>query len=158
MDPLFLPYIEHLHSKMEALTSMVRVTPMSLPKLMCKKGVYLLSEGDLHFYVGRNNHIKQRLSRHCRPGATHRMAAFAFRLAREETGNLKATYKKGAGSRAALVTEERFLKAFTAAKALFCLAALRPCGSEVAPAPCPLAFFAKGIVTRMGRAPLPAAR
>jgi hypothetical protein len=117
MDPRFLPYIEHLNPKMQALISMVPVTPMSLPKVMCKKGVYLLSEGETHLYVGRSNHISKRLSRHCRPGATHGMAAFAFRLAREETGNLRATYKKGAGSRAALVTQGSFLNAFNDAKA-----------------------------------------
>ncbi len=45
------------------------------------------------------------------------MAAFAFRLAREATGNLVATYKKGVGSRAGLMENEIFISAFTAAKA-----------------------------------------
>ena len=76
-----------------------------------------MSEGDRHLYVGRSNDIRKRLSRHCRPGATHRMAAFAFRLAREATGNLKATYKSRAGSRAALIADESFLAAFNNAKA-----------------------------------------
>lgn len=117
MDPRFVPYLENLESKARPLVSMVPVTPMSLPKLMCKKGVYLLSEGERHLYVGRSNEIKKRLGRHCRPGATHRMAAFAFRLAREATGNLKATYKKGPGSRAALMEDMKFLQAFNEAKA-----------------------------------------
>ena len=117
MDQIFVRYVENLHSKLEALVSMTPVTPTALPKIMCKKGVYLLSEGEKHLYVGRSNEIKKRIGRHCRPGATHRMAAFAFRLARETTGNLKATYKKGPGSRAALVTDETFLQAFIDAKA-----------------------------------------
>src|ERR1700728_4971701 len=100
MDPRFTPYVEHLHPKLQALALMAPVTPMSLPSVMCKRGAYLLSEGKKHLYVGRSNDIRKRLSRHCWPGATHRMAALAFRLAREATGNLKATYKKGAGSRA----------------------------------------------------------
>ncbi len=45
------------------------------------------------------------------------MAAFAFRLAREATGNLVATYKKGEGSRAELMKDEAFITAFTNAKA-----------------------------------------
>jgi hypothetical protein len=45
------------------------------------------------------------------------MAAFAFRLARETTGNLKATYKKGEGSRSALMEDEEFVAAFDASKA-----------------------------------------
>jgi predicted GIY-YIG superfamily endonuclease len=116
MDQIFVRYIENLHSKLEELVSMTPVTPTTLPKIMCKGGVYLLSEGEKHLYVGRSNEIKKRIGRHCRPSATHRMAAFAFRLAREATGNLKATYKKGAGSRAALIEDEIFSKAFTHAK------------------------------------------
>ena len=45
------------------------------------------------------------------------MAAFALRLAREATGNLKATYKKRVGSRSALMEDEKFVAAFGAAKA-----------------------------------------
>jgi hypothetical protein len=44
------------------------------------------------------------------------MAAFAFRLAREATGNLVATYKKGEGSRSHLMENEAFVRAFAAAK------------------------------------------
>lgn len=117
MDDRFSHYIEELPEKLRLLLSMQPVTPMTLPKVMCKKGVYLLSEGEKHLYVGRSNGIKKRIGRHCLPGATHRMAAFAFRLAREATGNLKATYKKGPGSRAALVQDAVFLRAFNDAKA-----------------------------------------
>jgi hypothetical protein len=116
LAPSFIPYVAELHAKLEALIAMRPFTPLSLPKIMCKRGVYLLSEEDKNFYVGRSNFISKRLSRHCRPGATHRMAAFAFRLARIETGNLKATYKKGAGSRAALMEDPGFLAAFRRAK------------------------------------------
>ena len=45
------------------------------------------------------------------------MAAFAFRLAREATGNLIATYKRGEGSRTSLMENQAFIKAFTDAKA-----------------------------------------
>jgi predicted GIY-YIG superfamily endonuclease len=106
LDQRFIPYLESLHSKFESLLSMQPVTPLTLPKIMCKQGVYLLSEGDSHLYVGRSNGIKKRIGRHCRPGATHRMAAFAFRLAREV-----------AGSRAALMEDVKFLQAFNEAKA-----------------------------------------
>ena len=93
------------------------VSPAALPKAMPKAGVYLLSERGEHLYVGRSNSIRARIARHCRPGATHRMAAFAFRLARHETGRLEATYKSGEGSRAALVQEPLFGTAFVNAKA-----------------------------------------
>lgn len=44
------------------------------------------------------------------------MAAFAFRIARETTGNLKAAYKKGATSRAGLMENPAFAAAFVSAK------------------------------------------
>jgi hypothetical protein len=44
------------------------------------------------------------------------MAAFAFRLARESTGNLRATYKKGPGSRTGLMEDPAFAQAFDDAK------------------------------------------
>ena len=96
---------------------MVPVKPRSLPRIMPKSGVYLLSEADRHLYVGRSNDIRGRIGRHCLPGATERMAAFAFRLAREATGNLRASYKKGEGSRAALMEDPAFVGSFTNAKA-----------------------------------------
>lgn len=95
---------------------MTPVTSATLPAKMPQKGVYLFSDGDNHLYVGRSNNIRQRIGRHSRPGATHRMAAFAFRLAREATGNLKAKYKKGEGSRAALMEDAKFVAAFNSAK------------------------------------------
>ncbi len=116
MDAKFISHIEALKPQLSRLLEMPPVSPISLPNKMFKRGVYLLSEGDKHLYVGRSNDIKKRIGRHCRPGATHRMAAFAFRLAREATGNLKATYKKGEGSRTALMEDVTFVAAFNVAK------------------------------------------
>jgi predicted GIY-YIG superfamily endonuclease len=116
MDSKFIAHVEALKPKLEALLAMAPVTPGTLPTKMIQKGVYLLSEGAKYWYVGRSNNIKGRIGRHSRPGSTHKMAAFAFRLAREETGNTKATYKKGEGSRSALMEDEKFRKAFDAAK------------------------------------------
>jgi hypothetical protein len=44
------------------------------------------------------------------------MAAFAFRLAREATGNQRPTYTRGAGSRNGLILLPEFKLAFSAAK------------------------------------------
>lgn len=116
MDSKFVSHVEALKPQLERLLGMPPVTPVMLPTKMPRKGVYLLSDGDKHLYVGRSNDIRKRIGRHSRPGATHRMAAFAFRLARETTGNLKATYKKGEGSRAALMEDTKFVAAFDSAK------------------------------------------
>jgi hypothetical protein len=117
MHPTFATLLEGLHPKFERLIAMPPYRAGSLPKLMPKQGVYLFSEGDLHLYVGRSNKIRSRYGRHCNPGATHRMAAFAFKLAREATGNLVATYKAGEFSRNGLMLNPDFSSAFVAAKA-----------------------------------------
>jgi hypothetical protein len=45
------------------------------------------------------------------------MAAFAFKLAREMTGKMTASYKPGDGSRTGLMLNSEFRAAFDAAKA-----------------------------------------
>ena len=87
-----------------------------LPKQMPEAGIYLLSEGSQHLYAGRTNRLRKRLQQHCRDGSTHHSAPFAFRLARVQCNVLTATYKPQ-GSRAQLVQDETFARAFLAAKA-----------------------------------------
>ena len=58
-----------------------------------------------------------RYGRHCNPSATHHMAAFAFKLAREATGKTTASYKAGADSRKGLMLNPEFRATFDAAKA-----------------------------------------
>lgn len=116
MHANFAQAIAQLEPAFQALLAMGPAKPLALPTHVPASGVYLLSEGPKHLYVGRSKRIKKRLANHCRVGASHRMAAFAFRLAREATGNLAPTYKT-AGSRAALMREPAFAAAFDAAKA-----------------------------------------
>jgi len=115
MNEHFLEVIRSLEPSFQRLLAMAPVTPVTLPQSMPKSGIYLLSENDRHLYVGRTRDIRGRIARHSSPGATHRMAAFAFRLAREATGNLAATYKKQ-GSRADLMRNSSFRLAFDEAK------------------------------------------
>jgi hypothetical protein len=67
-------------------------------------------------YVGRSNVLRKRYGRHCLPGATHKQAAFAFQLAREQTGKRKPAYKAGKDSRKGLMEDSDFKAAFKAAK------------------------------------------
>jgi hypothetical protein len=115
-DTAFTKHVRSLRPKLKRLLAMVPVSPLALPQKMPMAGVYLFSEGQRSLYVGRSNNIRGRLGRHCRPGATHRMASFAFRLARLETGNLKASYKKGDTSRVGLMNNRAFAKSFAKAK------------------------------------------
>lgn len=116
MNPEFRDYIDSLQSKLNQLLAMEPCKRPALPKVMPKAGVYVFSENNKYLYVGRSNDIRGRIGRHCRPSATHRMAAFAFRIARVETGNTVASYKKGEKSRVGLMDDAIFLKAFADAK------------------------------------------
>jgi hypothetical protein len=116
MNATFRQLVESLEPSFNALMAMTPVRYASLPRQMPERGIYLCSEGDCHFYVGRTNRIRQRLAGHCRPSSNHFSATFAFRLAREETGLLKATYSP-AGSRGDLVRDLTFGPAFVRAKA-----------------------------------------
>ncbi len=117
MDPAFSRLLESLHPQFERLIAMPPFRGGMLPKNMPKQGVYLFSEGGVHLYVGRSNKMRARYGRHCNPGATHRMASFAFKLAREATGRMTASYKAGDESRKGLMLNPEFSAAFKTAKA-----------------------------------------
>jgi hypothetical protein len=91
------------------------VTIATVPKDAPFECIYLFSEGFRHLYVGRTRHLRQRLRQHSIPGAQHNQAVFAFRLAREMTGQLTAAYNKE-GSRLALSSDGEFAPAFLEAK------------------------------------------
>jgi hypothetical protein len=117
MDAKFAALVETLGPKLAVLLTVPPLKNGSLPRNMALSGVYLFSEGDKHLYVGRSNSLRQRYGRHCRLGATHRQAAFAFLLAREQTGKKTPSYKAGADSRDGLMELPEFRRAFDAAKA-----------------------------------------
>jgi hypothetical protein len=116
MDDTFRQAVESLHPSFERLMSMQPCRDGQLPEKMPKAGVYLFSDGNAPLSVGRSNNLRARYARHCSPGATHRMASFAFRLSRIATDKLKASYKPGADSRAGLMQDTAFAAAFAAAK------------------------------------------
>ncbi len=117
MHPRFTAVAESLHGSYERL---IASAPMKAGHLWPRekvRGVYLFSEGGSDLYVGRTNNLKSRYGGHCLPSSPHGHAAFAFRLARETTGNVKATYRTGEGSRASLAADPAFGEVFSAAKA-----------------------------------------
>lgn len=116
MDALFGQMVEALAPKLERLLAMSPLAYGALPRDMPKSGVYLFTEAGWHLYVGRSNSPRGRYGRHCRPGATYRQAAFAFRLASEAVGRTGASYRPGKDSRAGLMLDPAFVQAFLAAK------------------------------------------
>ena len=75
----------------------------------------MFSEGGQHLNVGRINGIRKRLQNHCRRSGTHYIATFAFRIARQTTGQMKASYAK-VGSRDQLSKDPVFRPEFERAK------------------------------------------
>lgn len=112
VNETFRKHVELLHGKFEALLRMHPVTVGVLPRDVPTSGIYLFSEGPRHLYVGRSKRIRDRLRYHC---GTAPDASLAFKLAREETGNARASYSP-AGSRKALLLESTFQDAYRAAK------------------------------------------
>jgi hypothetical protein len=86
MNPMFSEITEGLEPLFKQLLNMLPVQAGSLRKIMPIRGIYLFSEDGKHLYVGRSNNIKRRIGRHSRSGATYRMAAFVFHLARQAAG------------------------------------------------------------------------
>jgi hypothetical protein len=89
MRESFREYVEALHPSFECLYSMEPVKINALPKGAPSQCIYLFSEGSRHLYVGRTRHLRQRLRQHSIPASQHNQAVFAFRLAREATGNVE---------------------------------------------------------------------
>jgi len=112
MDPRFQAHIESLPP---ALKELLKKEPKKVPVLARRvpvAGVYLLSEGSRHLYVGRTRDIGKRLQNHL---GTWRQAAFAFRLAREATRKVKPSYRRK-DSRATLMRNPAFAAAFEQAR------------------------------------------
>lgn len=116
MHPRFAAVADSLHGSYERLMASAPMASGHRWPRDQVRGVYLFSEGDQHLYVGRTNHVQRRLGLHCRPSAQHNQAVFAFKLARHETGNIKAAYVPGKGSRKFLAADPTFSAVFIAAK------------------------------------------
>lgn len=112
MHEKFRHYTETLHPKFEALVSQSPVTTGVLPPEIKGAGVYMFSEGGTNLYVGRTRNVRARYGQHTRLSSGHNSAPFAFKLARQMTGYLKAEYKAGEKSRAGLLMNAEFAAAF----------------------------------------------
>ena len=111
MNEIFRQHIDSLEPSFQRLIQMVPVTVETLPMDTPMSGIYLFTESQKHLYVGRTNTIRKRLQNHCRPSSGHNSATFAFRLARQITGQIIATYKEQ-GSRSALENDPQFSPVF----------------------------------------------
>jgi hypothetical protein len=114
LSPEFLAAVSNLQSQTDRLLA---VAPQRIAAGLRGSevgGIYLFSENGKHLYVGRT---KRRISSRVRDHVANRDdCPFAFRLAREVTGFIKASYG-GEDVRAALLARPEFVSAYAAAKA-----------------------------------------
>lgn len=113
IDPNFLEIVKSLAASCQRLQSSPAAKCGSARVHRGPAGIYVFSEEGRNLYVGRSDDVAKRLELH--RGGAENQATFAFRLAREATGNLKPTYTK-AGSRKDLMERDDFKRAFATAK------------------------------------------
>lgn len=89
MNEEFRKHVEQLHPKFEELLRRKPAPLSKLPRGPETSGIYLLSEGDCHLYIGRSRKIRSRLRMHV---GHYAGASFAVKLTREATKK-KTTYK-----------------------------------------------------------------
>jgi predicted GIY-YIG superfamily endonuclease len=94
---------------------------VDLPADKRLRGVYLMTEGKQHLYVGRSNDIAGRFYAHRRKSSGDGVAPFAFRLACLSSGRTGISYIRGhEDTREEKMKNEVFLKHFANAKARIC--------------------------------------
>ena len=113
MNEEFAEAVKDVENKCSILLSSPTYSMAALPAQMPMAGIYLFSEEGEALYVGRTNSLRKRLQYHMKN--SHNQATFAFLLAREETGNIKASYQPN-GSREDLLKQPLFRKAFDMAR------------------------------------------
>lgn len=96
LAPQFHKSISVMHDRLEKLLSTKPFTMIDKPRGLDKvKAVYLFSDQDCPFYVGRTQNLGRRLSQHCSKGSTHNQSSVAFKLACRDLGIERQKYKKG---------------------------------------------------------------
>jgi len=110
MNPIFERFASSLENKFQEL---INSEPKQINETPQEPGIYLFTEGDKHLYVGRTKNLRRRRKQHINYKVLD--APFAFRLARENTGNIKSTYTIE-GSRKYLLTDKLFQDSLKLAK------------------------------------------
>ena len=116
MNSNFAEVVESLEPSFQRLLEMYSVLTTTLPIDTPKSGIYLFTENGKHLYVGRSNRLKSRVRNHGAESSKGNVASFAFKMARLQTGNKIATYKRE-NSRKSLMQQPTFVLAFEEAKA-----------------------------------------
>lgn len=121
MDESFRSSVESLVHSFERLMAQrpIRGDRFPLERRRSDKlsGVYLMSEGDTHLYVGRSNNIVSRFYAHRRKSSGDGVAPFAYRLACVASERTGVSYVPGhRDNRASKMADPKFKLHFQSAK------------------------------------------
>jgi hypothetical protein len=114
LNEKFAEYVTELPLLTEGLRSSSPLTLDQIARLNAP-GLYSFSEEGKVLYIGRTKNFRKCHGNHCDAKSGENTAAFAFLLARQETGNIKAAYSKK-GSRKSLMKDPVFNTVFQQAK------------------------------------------
>lgn len=99
MHESFRNTVESLAPSFKLLMSMPSIYgerfPLNKPRKEKLAGVYLMSDGEDHLYVGRSNDIAARFYAHRRKSSGDEVAPFAYRLACITSGRVEINYTSG---------------------------------------------------------------
>jgi len=124
MNTAFKEHTDALPGLFDRLLAAEPVRVGEFPSSLPACGVYVLSENGTYLYVGRSNRLRERMRDHGNPSSPQTKSAFAFRLAREATGQINASYRPK-GSRRDLMRDPEFSAEFVKAKARVSLMEMR---------------------------------
>ena len=114
LNERFAEYVAELPLLTERLRNSKPLSADEIARLRIP-GLYSFSEDGRVLYIGRTKNFRNRHKNHCSEKSGENTAAFAFLLAREATGNMKAAYKRK-GGRKSLMLDPAFAGAFAHAK------------------------------------------
>lgn len=116
LDPTFVKSLEFLQPKLDQLIGMRPYSYGNLPNAMPRHGIYLFSENDCYWYIGRSSKLRTSYGRHCNPSATVRTADFAFRLATLIAGKKNPVSHLSEHNKKLIALNAKFCAAFDSAK------------------------------------------
>jgi len=116
LDVEFASHVEQLHAQLVKLLECSPFKFASRPKKLPSDVIYLFSDGNLPFYIGRSRKFSQRLGNHCREGSQPNQSSAAYKLACESLGFEPIMYAKGSSATKHVKEVPGLAEAFSAAK------------------------------------------
>jgi len=120
LDAAFGDHVDQLHPQLVKLLETKPFTYATKAKSLPESVVYLFSNENGPYYVGRSRKFSQRLGNHCRMGSQPNQASLAYKMACRAVGFRPVGYSKESAWKQALGTVPGLKPAFDVAKTSLC--------------------------------------